>query len=264
MRKISVASGLGMIVIALTACGPIGADNAPDETVPVVTSQPAAPLTTQSPSTTTTVTSTTTAPPTTSTTSAATTTTTLPAQFRFHVAPVTQETVWATWREDCPLHFDQLALLDLTYWNFDGEVAMGQLTINAAVIEDVLIAFEQLFDMGFPIEQIALVDDYDGDDKAAMRANVTSGFNCRYVDGTENWSNHAFGLAIDINPLINPWAREGNTLPAEGDQYTDRELGLPGMINLGDEPIDIFAEVGWTWGGVWQSADYMHFSRPGN
>jgi len=261
MRKTSVVSGLGAIVVALAACGPIEAGDAPAQTVAVVTSLPAVPATTQPPRTTTTATSTTTTVPPTTTT---TTTTALPAQFRFHVSPVTEDTVWATWDEDCPLHFNQLALLDLTYWNFNGEVATGQMTINAALVEDALTAFEQLFDMGFPIEKIALVDDYDGDDKAAMRANVTSGFNCRFVDGTENWSNHAFGLAIDINPLINPWAREGNTLPLEGDPYTDRDLDLPGMINLGDEPITIFEELGWTWGGVWQSADYMHFSRPGN
>ena len=70
--------------------------------------------------------------------------------------------------------------------------------------------------------------------------------------------------SIDINPLINPWAREGNVLPLEGEPYTDRDLDLPGMINLGDEAITIFKEVGWSWGGVWRSADYMHFSSPGN
>jgi poly-gamma-glutamate synthesis protein (capsule biosynthesis protein) len=138
------------------------------------------------------------------------------------------------------------------------------MVINTRVVEDVADAFEGLFDIGFRIERIELVDDYGGDDKAAMAANVTSGFNCRFVDGTENWSNHAFGLAVDINPLINPWARNGNVLPIEGEAYTDRTLGLPGMINSGDEAITIFEELGWSWGGVWRSADYMHFSKPGN
>ena len=71
-------------------------------------------------------------------------------------------------------------------------------------------------------------------------------------------------MAVDINPLINPWAREDNVLPLEGEPYTNHELDLPGMINLGDQAIAVFQEVGWTWGGTWQSADYMHFSKPGN
>lgn len=177
---------------------------------------------------------------------------------------MTAETVWATWREGCPVHFDEMSLLSLTYWNLDGEVANGPLVINTAVAEDVVAAFAGLFEIGFPIERVALVDDYGGDDKAAMRANVTSGFNCRFVDGTERWSNHAFGLAVDINPLLNPWAREGNVLPVEGTQYADRDIVLPGMINAGDAAVTVFADVGWTWGGAWKTADYMHFSQPGN
>ncbi len=213
------------------------------------------PVTAASETTTTTSTTTTTAPA---------ATTTLPPVFEYSVAPVTTETVYASWREGCPLPVEQLSLLTLTYWDFAGNVQQGPMVVNTAVVDDVATVFENLFDIGFPIERIALVDEYGGDDKAAMRANVTSSFNCRFVDGTERWSNHAFGLAIDINPLINPWAREGNVLPLEGEPYTDRELDLPGMINLGDEAVRIFEEVGWSWGGVWQSADYMHFSRPGN
>lgn len=172
--------------------------------------------------------------------------------------------MWASWNEECPLHFEDLSLLTLTYWDFDGNAITGPLVINTTVVDDVIAAFAGLFEIGFPIERLALVDEYDGDDKAAMRANVTSGFNCRYVDGTERWSNHAFGLAIDINPLINPWAREGNVLPIEGTRYADRENPIPGMINVGDRAVTIFADLGWSWGGVWQSADYMHFSQPGN
>lgn len=256
---------LGVLMLVSAACGPVLATES--STSPPGTTTTLPPLTTLPPAPpTTSTTSTTTSPPptTTTTTATTTTTTTLPPIFEYSIEPVTEDVVWASWREECPLHFDELSLLTLTYWNFDGEVTRGQLAINSAVVPQIVTAFEGLFDIGFPIERMQLVDDYGGDDKAAMRANVTSGFNCRFVDGTENWSNHAFGLAVDINPLINPWAREGNVLPLEGEPYTERELALPGMINLGDEPISIFEEVGWTWGGVWQSADYMHFSRPGN
>ncbi|MDJ0925668.1 MAG: M15 family metallopeptidase [Acidimicrobiia bacterium] len=251
----------GTVVALLAGCGSAGQQ-------PSAGTPEAVPLTALPPVSTTTAAgspaTTTTSPSPTITTLDVVTTTSLPPVFQYDVSPVTAETVWASWREGCPLHFDQLSLLTLTYWDFDGSVATGPMVINSAVVPDVVAAFEGLFDIGFPIERIELVDAYDGDDKAAMRANVTSGFNCRYVDGTESWSNHAFGLAVDINPLLNPWAREGNVLPLEGEPYTAREPALPGMINLGDEAVAIFEEVGWSWGGVWQSADYMHFSRPGN
>jgi hypothetical protein len=177
---------------------------------------------------------------------------------------VTEETVAYSWREGCPLHWSELSLLTVTYWNFEGRAVKGKIVVNSAVAEDAVAAFEGLFEIHFPIQRVALVDEYWGDDKAAMAANITSGFNCRYVDGTERWSNHAFGLAIDINPLINPWAREGNVLPAAGATYVDREDPVPGMINVGDRAIDVFTSLGWSWGGVWASPDYMHFSQPGN
>jgi len=193
-----------------------------------------------------------------------TTTKPSPPAFEYSVEPVTEQTVALTWREECPLHYSELSLLTLTYWNLEGRPVKGKMVINAAVVEDVITAFRDLFAIGFPIERMALVDDYGGDDNEAMAANVTSGFNCRYVDGTEHWSDHAYGLAIDINPLLNPWERDGDVLPVEGTRYTDRGDPVPGMINLGDPIVDILADVGWSWGGVWTSADYMHFSRPGN
>jgi hypothetical protein len=180
------------------------------------------------------------------------------------VSPVTADVVSETWREGCPLHWEDLSLLTLRYWNFEGESTVGPMVVNNGVVDEIVTAFRGLYKIGFPIERMALVDEYGGDDKAAMRANVTASFNCRYVDGTENWSNHAYGLAVDINPLINPWAREGNVLPLEGTQYSDRSNPIRGMINAGDQAITIFEKVGWSWGGVWASADYMHFSGPGN
>ncbi len=264
-RRLSIAIA-GTLLIA--ACGSnVGSDAATAQSAGAAASTlPPTSATTSPPPTTTTTSTPTTAPPSTVTTTSLPppTSTTLAPVFAYDYRPVTETTVWASWREGCPLHFDKLSLLNLTYWDFDGQVRTGELVINTSVAADVVTAFEGLFDIGFQIERIELVDNYGGDDKAAMAANVTSGFNCRYVDGTESWSNHAFGLAVDINPLINPWARDGNVLPLEGEPYTNRDLELPGMINLGDEAITIFEEVGWSWGGVWQSADYMHFSKPGN
>ena len=271
MTKTRIATWLSGAAVLITACSTVAADDTPPETAaPItaisVTSSSITPETTTAPALTSSAMPTTSMlpvpPPT--TIPPLPTTTTQPPGFEYTVAAVTADTVADSWREGCPLHWDELSLLTLRYWNFKGESVIGEMVTNTSVVNDVVAAFRGLYDIGFPIERIALVDDYGGDDKAAMRANVTSSFNCRYVDGTERWSNHAFGLAIDINPLINPWAREGNVLPLEGTQYADRENPLPGMLNVGDEAILIFERVGWSWGGVWSSADYMHFSKPGN
>ena len=251
--------------VALTACGTGGASNAPPEAIPLTS---LAPL----------VTSPAAAPPEAPiggglpvppvTTTPALPTSTLPEPppiFEYSISPVAAETVSESWREECPLHWEDLSLLTLSYWNFDGRPAKGRMVINTNLVDDVITVFDKLFAMRFPIKRIALIDDYGGDDNAAMRANITSGFNCRYVDGTERWSNHAFGLAIDINPLINPWAREGSVLPIEGTRYAEnRDNPIPGMINEGDRVVTIFEQEGWSWGGAWRSADYMHFSKTGN
>jgi hypothetical protein len=256
-----------ILAIIASGCGPIADSNtamagAPEMLDPLPPVTTAAPRPAFTPSTTTTTPAATTATVA-ATTIPATTTTSVPT-FTYSVEPVTEDVVWATWREDCPLHYSELSLITMNYWNFDGEVTTGKMVVNTAVVEDLATAFEGLFDIRFPIERMELVDNYGGDDKAAMRANATSSFNCRFVDGTDRWSNHAFGLAVDINPLINPWAREGDVLPVEGERYVDRDQTVPGTINEGDEIITVFEDVGWSWGGVWQSADYMHFSKPGN
>jgi hypothetical protein len=258
-----------LVAIAAAGCGTGGAADAPPETIDLTTLPPVATTITMAPTTTAAPNALAAGlpiPPSTTTPPLPTTTTTPPAPvFEYAIHEVNAETVSKTWREDCPLHWDELTMLTLSYWNFDGRPVVGRMVVNTAVVEDVVNIFEKLFAMKFPIERIALVDDYGGDDKEAMRYNVTSGFNCRYVDGTERWSNHAFGLAVDINPLINPWAREGNVLPIEGTRYAaDRDDPLPGMINEGDRVVSVFEQFGWSWGGVWGSADYMHFSKPGN
>jgi len=271
MRKSS--SVLVLLALALAACGIGGASDAPPEAValtslPVVTTttEPTAPteaVAGKQPNTI--IHHTLPVPPVTTTPPLPTTTTPYEPEFEYAIHPVTEETVALTWHEDCPLHWDELTMITLSYWDFMGRPAEGRMVVNTAIVDDVVTIFERLYEIKFPIERIALVDDYGGDDKEAMRNNVTSSFNCRYVDGTERWSNHAFGLAIDINPLINPWARQDNVLPLEGTRYAwDRDDPIPGMINVGDRAVTIFENAGWSWGGVWGSADYMHFSKPGN
>ena len=106
---------------------------------------------------------------------------------------------------------------------------------------------------------------YQADDQASMRANNTSAFNCREIDGRPGtWSQHSYGRAVDVNPLVNPWVRGSQVDPPEGAPYADRSARVPGGLYAGDDAIAAFAAVGWEWGGNWSgSKDYQHFSANG-
>ena len=125
--------------------------------------------------------------------------------------------------------------------------------------------FRDLYAARFPIQRMVPVDAYGGDDGASMRANNTSGFNCRTVAGSTTLSEHGKGLAIDVNPLVNPYVSSGGSVdPPEGAAYADRSRRATGMIHAGDAVVAAFARQGWGWGGSWSSAkDYQHFSASG-
>jgi poly-gamma-glutamate synthesis protein (capsule biosynthesis protein) len=109
-----------------------------------------------------------------------------------------------------------------------------------------------------------LVDDYGGSDDASMDADNTSAFNCRNVAGTSRWSEHAYGRAIDINPVENPYVAGSHVSPAAGRAFLDRSQRRPGVVRAGDAVVRAFARVGWGWGGDFSSAqDYQHFSASG-
>jgi hypothetical protein len=169
-----------------------------------------------------------------------------------------------SWRVGCPVPLGDLRLLELTYYDFEGEVQLGELVVHQDQVDAMLSVFERLFDIEYPIEQMRLVDEFDADDMLSMQANNTSAFNCRVVSGTNRWSQHAYGRAIDVNPLINPWVRGERVSPPEGAIYVDRSQDAPGLIRGGDEVVAAFAAVGWSWGGDWAaSKDYQHFSANG-
>ena len=117
----------------------------------------------------------------------------------------------------------------------------------------------------FKLRRVKLADAYGADDQRMMRADVTSVFNCRFVSGTNRWSQHAYGRAIDINPVENPWVgSDGSVSPAKGEAYVDRSQHKKGMIHGGDSTVRAFSRSGWGWGGYWSSSkDYMHFSASG-
>jgi hypothetical protein len=171
----------------------------------------------------------------------------------------------SSWHEGCPVPIEDLRLLTLDFWGFDGSVHSGELVVHRDVADDVVVVFRELFDARFPIRRMRLVDDYGGDDDRSMAANNTSAFNCRPVTGGSAWSGHSYGRAIDINPIQNPYVTGGGTvLPPAGGAYTDRSLQSKGMIHPGDVVLRAFSSVGWGWGGNWSDpTDYQHFSSTG-
>jgi hypothetical protein len=169
-----------------------------------------------------------------------------------------------SWHPGCPVGMDQLRLLRVSYWGFDHEVHQGDLVVNASGAAPLSHAFGLLFAARFPIRQMRVVDDFGGDDERSMLADNTSAFNCRQVPGTTVWSQHAYGLAVDVNPFENPEVRNGAVDPPAASAWADRSRSGPAMIRHGDAAWRAFSQIGWTWGGDWTSLrDYQHFSANG-
>lgn len=188
-----------------------------------------------------------------------------PPTYSGTVEPVDPARLTHSWRPGCPVPVEDLRLVTVVHWTDDGGTATGELVVHADHAEAMVQVFEEVFDAGFPIHQMRLVDDFEGDDGRSMVADNTSAFNCREVAGRPGvWSEHASGAAVDINPLRNPWVRDGVVDPPDGARWADRSLNDPGMIHADGPVVRAFERVGWTWGGTWSSAkDYQHFSASG-
>ena len=171
----------------------------------------------------------------------------------------------STWTEDCPVTLDELSYVTLSHWGFDGDVHTGEMIVNASVVDDVIGVFSQLFDAGFPIEQMRVIALDELDAPPTGDFNDTTSFVCRpVVNSTGGWSQHAYGLAVDINPFHNPYEKGDLVLPELASYYLDRSLEEPGMVIAGDIVTSAFAAIGWGWGGNWNTLDdYMHFSQNG-
>lgn len=253
------------VVVAPTGCG--DGRSTPDATPSSTTSGTSGP-TTSVPTTTVSVPAPTTVPPTTTTAVPAFegTAVEIPPEVRSRMDGVSM-------RPGCPVGYDGLRYLRLSHWTMDGVVATGELVVAAEHADAVVGVFRRLFDARFPIRRMTLVDDFglaadprDGaDDFASIEADNTSAFNCREAFGNDNWSEHAFGRAIDINPIENPYVfRDGTTDHPASVPYLDRTLGAPGMITDGDVVVRAFADIGWGWGGTWSGIkDYQHVSASG-
>lgn len=171
----------------------------------------------------------------------------------------------ASWRPGCPVPLADLRYVTLRHWGTDGAVHEGELVVHRDAADAIVEAFARAFAARFPIERMVLVDEYGADDQASMRANNTSAFNCREVAGRPGvWSEHAFGRAVDVNPLVNPWVRGAVVDPPEGAPYADRTNPAPGLLRADTPLVAAFRAVGWGWGGDWAGGqDWQHFSASG-
>lgn len=167
--------------------------------------------------------------------------------------------------EACPVPLADLRHLTVTHLGFDGQAHHGELVVNADVADDVVDVFSALYAERFPIERMLLIDDYAGNDNLSMADNNSSGFNCRRVDDTSSWSDHAYGRAIDINPVQNPYVVGTDVRPPAAKPFlsADRSEGAApqaGVIQDGDVVLREFERIGWEWGGLYPEPDYQHFS----
>jgi hypothetical protein len=190
------------------------------------------------------------------------------------VAPV-PDALWNrmtgySWTPGCPVGRSSLRLVSVNFWGFDGKRSRGDVVVNRSVASQAAAAFSGLYDLRFRIRQMRPMDSTWGrnpkgpgaDDYAAMEADNTSAFNCRYVGGEEaskRWSNHAYGTAIDVNDFENPY------LAADGTVYPDpwwahRRSPAPGVFSSSSSPaVRAFTSQGLRWGGLWAQPDYQHF-----
>ncbi len=185
--------------------------------------------------------------------------------YQYTIEPIPGEVLdRSSWVEGCPVMVDELRYLTVTHHGFDGDLHTGEIIVNAEWAEEVAEVFGKLFEARFPIEQMRVTTLEEVDDHPTGDFNETGSFVCRPAVGSENWSYHAYGLAIDVNPFHNPYVRDDLVIPELASAYVDRDNERPGMIYAGDVVTDAFADIGWAWGGNWNTLkDYMHFSATG-
>ncbi len=180
--------------------------------------------------------------------------------FSATISTVTAVDLGSSWRPGCPVGPEQLRRLDVSIVDFNGAGSTGTLILHEDVAEDVATVFGQLYAARYPVDRMVPVDQHSSDDLLSMDANNTSNFNCRAVTGGTGWSRHAFGRAIDINPIQNPYVTSSRVLPPQGAYFVDRTVYHPAMIYPDDIVVNAFASIGWRWGGDFNSIkDWHHF-----
>ncbi|MEJ3749280.1 M15 family metallopeptidase [Actinomycetes bacterium KLBMP 9797] len=170
----------------------------------------------------------------------------------------------SSWTKDCPVAAADLRYLTVSFRGFDGRAHTGELVVNARAADDLVTVFRRLFAADFPIERMRISSVAGMNAPPTGDGNTTEAFACRPVRGKTAWSQHAYGLAVDVNPFQNPYHKGRVVLPELATAYLDRTEVRPGMVRPGGPVVRAFAAIGWEWGGDYRSLkDYMHFSATG-
>jgi len=171
--------------------------------------------------------------------------------------------IWEkSYKRDCTVPRSELRYLQVAHYNGEGKAVQGEIVCNKAIANDLIQIFKELYQNKYPIERMQLIDDYDADDERSMEANNTSCFNFRFIAGSTKLSNHSRGMAIDINPLYNPYVRGQRVQPKQGRPYADRSRRFDYKIERGDLLWCLFTEHGFRWGGSWRTLkDWQHFEK---
>jgi len=196
------------------------------------------------------------------------------AQFNYNISEITPEVKERmlqadSWRQSCPVPLVDLRYINVNHLNFEGETVSGEIIVHKDVADDVVNIFSELYELGYPIKQMHLVSDFNADDWESIEADNTSAFNCRPVTGNKKkWSKHAYGKAIDINPIENPYvSKTGHISHKASLPYKRRvhKVNTPAdkaLLLKYDKVTKIFKKYGWKWGGDWRSIkDYQHFVK---
>ncbi|MCP2328778.1 hypothetical protein HDA40_007285 [Hamadaea flava] len=190
-----------------------------------------------------------------------------PADGRFHAtvqAVPAGVLARSSWTKDCPVAAADLRYITVSFRGFDGLAHTGELLANSRAADDLVTVFQRLFAVGFPIERMRISSAAELNAPPTGDDNTTEAFACRPVRGQNGWSQHAYGLAVDLNPFQNPYHKGEIILPELATAYLDRADARPGMVQPHTQAVRAFAAIGWKWGGDYRSLkDYMHFSATG-
>jgi hypothetical protein len=187
-------------------------------------------------------------------------------------APLRAELNGTYWHAGCPVPLSHLRLLTVTHWGFDDRAHTGQLVVNRTAAAPLARVFRRLYELHFPLRHMRVDDAYGPSGSRPADGDVTAAFECRQAvpspctggTGTGTWSEHAYGEAVDLNPVENPYVGCGMTRDPSSRRYLDRSRHLRGMVT--PAVVRAFRSIGWGWGGAWSGStkDYMHFSATGH
>ncbi len=187
-------------------------------------------------------------------------------------APVRAELKGRFWHTGCPVSLSQLRVLTVPFWGFDGRSHRGQLIVNEDAAVALTQVFRRLYTLRFPIRHLSLADTYGPAGSQPADGDISGSFECRQAvpspctggTGTGSWSEHAYGEAVDLNPVENPYVGCGRTRDRSSRPYLNRSRQRRGMVT--PAVVQAFRSIGWGWGGTWTGStkDYMHFSATGH